>query len=716
MKLDDLLAQIQDMHQRLAQMLSTAQPTPSQQQQIESIATSFQELCTAKVEPQVVNEKLNSSSSDRFELLASSLDCIIYDWDIENGTVYRTQGLAKVVGYHPQEAPAIQSWWSDRIHPEDKEQACKLPQDTLFAREYRILNQDNQYLHVLDKGLIIRNGDGKPVRVVGSTMDISERKRTEAALRESEQRLQAILDNTPTAVFLKDLQGRYLMVNRQCARDMRLTREQIIGKTDYDLLPEAIAEQFSANDREVLASQTPLVAEEQIEAEDGLHTCLVTKFPLLDATGVPYAVCGMCTDITERKRTEEAVQQLNEELENRVQERTESLEQKNQQLKTEIARHQQTLKALQESEQWFRQLAENIREVFWISTPGHTQIIYASPAYEEIWGCTCENLYAEPMSWLEAVHPDDCDRVVAALKPVKQGEYDQKYRIVRPDGTVRWIRDRAFPVRDEQGKIYRLAGIAEDITEQKLAEAEIEKALQRERELSELTSRFIYIASHEFRTPLTGILSSAEMLERFRHRYSQEEQLTHLHRIQTAVGQMTQLLDDVLLIGKAEAGRLEFNPTPVDLVQFCRDLVEVLQLADQNQHEVVFTHQGNCTKDRSFPLLDEKLLRQILSNLLSNGIKYSPTSSAVQFNLTCLNDQAIFQIQDEGIGIPPEDVPRLFETFHRASNVGQIKGTGLGLAIVKQCVDLLAGEISVESVVERGTTFTVTLPLSYSKG
>jgi signal transduction histidine kinase len=331
---------------------------------------------------------------------------------------------------------------------------------------------------------------------------------------------------------------------------------------------------------------------------------------------------------------------------------------------------------------------------------------------------------------LEAIHLDDRDRMAAVREQYKYGNYEQEYRIVRPDGTIRWIRDRGFPVRDAQQRICCIAGIAEDITSQKLTEAEIEQALQTERELSELKSQFISIPSHEFRTPLTTISTSAELLERYRHRLSEEKQLTHLHRIQTAVGQMAQLLDDVLLIGKAGAGKLEFNPTPVDLVSFCGDLVAELQLTVKTQHQITFTHQGDCTlaaqdasesndsrllTAQSLPLLDEKLLRHIFGNLLSNAIKYSPSGSTVHFKLTGLNHRAIFQVQDQGIGIPLEDQPRLFESFHRASNVGTIQGTGLGLAIVKQCVELQRGQISVESVVGKGTTFTINLPLNFGK-
>jgi signal transduction histidine kinase len=163
----------------------------------------------------------------------------------------------------------------------------------------------------------------------------------------------------------------------------------------------------------------------------------------------------------------------------------------------------------------------------------------------------------------------------------------------------------------------------------------------------------------------------------------------------------------VLIIGQAEAGKLEFNPEPLDIVQFCCSLVEELQLSPGSEHTIAFS----CQFLELEGYLDRKLLRHILSNLLSNAIKYSPTGSTVNFELTRQNGQAIFQIQDFGIGIPEEDQQHLFESFHRAKNVVNIPGTGLGLAIVKRSVDLCGGKITFKSEVGVGTTFKVTIPL-----
>lgn len=170
---------------------------------------------------------------------------------------------------------------------------------------------------------------------------------------------------------------------------------------------------------------------------------------------------------------------------------------------------------------------------------------------------------------------------------------------------------------------------------------------------------------------------------------------------------MTQLLNDVLLIGQAEVGRLEFNPQSKNLTQFCRDLIDEMQISTQN-HKIAWNSENSCINAS----IDEKLLRQILGNLLANAIKYSPQGGIVHFELFCTTQTAIFRVQDSGIGIPLPEQANLFDSFYRASNVGTISGTGLGLAIVKKSVDLHGGEIAVESEIGVRTTFTVTLPLN----
>ncbi|MBN3880711.1 MULTISPECIES: PAS domain-containing sensor histidine kinase [unclassified Nostoc] len=287
---------------------------------------------------------------------------------------------------------------------------------------------------------------------------------------------------------------------------------------------------------------------------------------------------------------------------------------------------------------------------------------------------------------------------------------------LRPrDKTSTMAAVKVVAIRNQYSELVGLRWLLRDISESKRTQAKLEwaeeamrQALAKEREFSELKSRLLTITSHEFRTPLATIHSSAELLEHYRHLWSQERQETHLRRIQTSVMHITQLLNDVLVVSQDETGKLEFNPTPINLVEFCCDLLEELQQSDRSQHAIVFSSECQSTRAN----LDAKLLRQILSNLFSNCLKYSPIGSTVRFSLTTSNEQAIFQTQDSGIGIPPSDIEHIFEPFHRASNTANIPGMGLGMSIVKQAVDLHGGEITVESAIGAGTTFTVILPFS----
>ncbi|GAB4305370.1 MAG: hypothetical protein Fur0025_47420 [Oscillatoriaceae cyanobacterium] len=353
-----------------------------------------------------------------------------------------------------------------------------------------------------------------------------------------------------------------------------------------------------------------------------------------------------------------------------------------------------------------------------------TNEIYISPNLKAMLGygeAELENGWEE---WKQLLHPDDRESVMAALETHLAGligQYEVEYRRLHKDGTWRWILCRGTAVRDADGKAYRMAGSETDITERKQLEAYLRQALAQEKEVNELKSRFVTMVSHEFRTPLATILSSADLMEFYVDSWQADKLLEHIHRLQNAAEYMTQMLNDVLVIGKADAGKLEFKPIALNLSQFCRDLVSSMEEDIQNkkrpnnsdnnrpkridfQENPAPHHNGeiNC-------IMDEKLVRQILTNLLANALKYS--ASNVRFELAYEDTMAVFRIQDSGIGISPEDQLHIFEPFHRGNNVENRPGTGLGLAIVKKCVELHNGQITLESQVGQGTTFTVQLPL-----
>lgn len=233
-----------------------------------------------------------------------------------------------------------------------------------------------------------------------------------------------------------------------------------------------------------------------------------------------------------------------------------------------------------------------------------------------------------------------------------------------------------------------------------------QQKLAQEKELGDLKLRFFSMVSHEFRTPLSLILGSAQILAESHQPWSELKTQKNLHRIQSSAQLMTQLLTDILTLTRAEAGKLECHPELMDLELFCLNLVEDINLDSEPHHSIKFVSQGNCTH----ALLDEKLLYSMLGNLLSNAIKYSPQGGNIQLILSCEPQAVIFEVKDEGIGIPQEDIEALYEPFYRSKNAGNIVGTGLGLAVVQKCLELHGGQIFVESEVGNGTTFTLNIP------
>lgn len=229
--------------------------------------------------------------------------------------------------------------------------------------------------------------------------------------------------------------------------------------------------------------------------------------------------------------------------------------------------------------------------------------------------------------------------------------------------------------------------------------------LEQTKRLSNLKLRFFSMASHELRTPLSTILLSVESLQINRDYLAEEQKWANIQRIHRTVKQMSQQITDLLMLTRAEAGKLEFNPELLDLVSLCQQVIEAVETGKSQRIQFIC----DCQNAKAF--WDQKLARSLLSNLLSNALKYSPDDAIVQFILRCNDQTAIVQICDRGIGIPATDQSHVQEAFHRGSNVGEIAGTGLGLAIVKTCVELHRGEWTIESEEGQGTTVTVKLPL-----
>jgi signal transduction histidine kinase len=236
-----------------------------------------------------------------------------------------------------------------------------------------------------------------------------------------------------------------------------------------------------------------------------------------------------------------------------------------------------------------------------------------------------------------------------------------------------------------------------------LAALQAERA--KEKELAELKTRFVAMTSHEFRTPLSVISSSAELIQNYGEKWSKERRGEHLMRIRRSVTGMTTMLERILLIGKTEAGMLEFAPAPVDLGALCLEIAHSIELADGGKHHLLTEVDPGVSQASA----DAKLVRHILENILSNAMKYSPEGASVNLRVAREGDRVDLVVVDRGIGIPEEDRPRLFDGFHRARNAAHISGTGLGLSVVKRSVELHGGAIRFTSEVGKGTTFRISL-------
>ena len=369
----------------------------------------------------------------------------------------------------------------------------------------------------------------------------------------------------------------------------------------------------------------------------------------------------------------------------------------------------QTGQNLRESEERFRQLADNIQEVFWMTDPATHQMLYVSPAYEKIWGRTCESLYKSPQSWAAAIHPDDREWVLeAAMLKQGRGDYDEEYRIVRPNKEVRWIQDRAFPVRDGSGVVRRIVGTAEDITARRKIEEQFRQA-QKMEGIGQLAGG----VAHDFNNILAVIQMQSELLK-MRGDLT-VEQNEYADEISATVQRAAALTRQLLLFSRREV----FQPRDLDLSEsitntvkmFKRILGENIQMQFKLAPQPMFVHA------------DAGMMDQVLMNLTVNARDAMPEGghliietegvefdefSAEQSTQARPGSFVCLSVSDSGSGIPPEVLPKIFEPFFTTKGVG--KGTGLGLATVFGIVQQHQGWVNVYSEIGHGTIFRIYLP------
>lgn len=362
--------------------------------------------------------------------------------------------------------------------------------------------------------------------------------------------------------------------------------------------------------------------------------------------------------------------------------------------------------ALHESEDRLRSVIQNMPVMmFALDEKGNT--IVWNRECERITGFSAEEIVGNP-DGLNFLYPNEKNRSEIREALLNHSDYrDREWDITCRGGgekAISWFNiSSMYPVPG-----WAAWQMGFDVSDRRRSRLELEEALVKEKELGELKSRFVAMASHEFRTPLTTIQASVDLLEHYSERIDEENKVRYLQEIAREVANITELLDGILTIGQAESGRLEFRPITMDLHHLCADLIEKAKLGASPEHVLMLDWQGA----RDDVVLDEQLVRHMLSNLLSNAVKYSPDGGLVRLTVKRDAHQVSMVVSDNGIGIPEQGRERIFEAFHRFPNVGAISGSGLGMAILKRAVERHGGDIRFESKEGEGTVWRAFLPLS----
>ncbi len=583
--------------------------------------------------------------------------------------------LCRMLGYSEEELLEIR--WENLTHPDDLassrrriEQLQNEPGGFVEA-EKRYIHRGGSVVWGRTRISMVRDAGGKPQHFVVHMEDITERKRAKDALRESEERFRILADGCPTILWMTDREGGIQFINRAYQEFCGVTLEQVEGGNWQLLLHPDDAPAYLKAFLAAVRGHTAFAAETRARRADGeWRWCDSYAEPRFSPDGEYLGLVGLSPDITERKHAEQA---------------------------------------LQSSEEKFRQLAENIHEVFWIMAPAANKVVYVSPAYEGVWGTACDSLYRNPQSWADAIHPDDRERAHRVFGPGITQPVDLKYRIRTPDGQEKWICDRAFPVRDQAGQVIRIVGIAEDITEQKRYEQELIQAREAADAANRLKSRFLANMSHEIRTPMNGVLG---MLQLLADTNLTPEQQDYANVAQTSGRVLLALIDGILDLSKIEARKISLENLSFDPRQTIEDVVRLLRVQASAKGLAFHSHVSPEVP----PLLsgDAHRLRQVLTNLCANAVKFTEQGEVkLEASLDRQGEGTAtirFTVTDTGIGIRQDQVVPIFAPFTQgdASTTRKYGGTGLGLAICKQLVEMMGGTIGVDSREGEGSTFWFT--------
>jgi PAS domain S-box-containing protein len=512
--------------------------------------------------------------------------------------------------------------------------------------------------------------------------EVEERRQIQDALKESQRRLQAIMDNTSAVIYLKDEEGRYRLVNKQFETLFHLNKDDMIGRTDYDVFPKQMADSFRSNDQRALDMNEPLTIEEIAPHDDGLHTYISIKFPLVDSEGRSAGVCGISTDITDRKVAEAKLRDSHQ-----------ALELSHDRLSGILEGTRDRIVAL-DLKYRFLSFNSSFKEDF-----------------EKRYGITIRS--GQRVADVLSARPDELERLFDQWMRAMRGEEFEIEEHLNLDGSEnRYVEHRFSPIRSESGVLIGATQVSREITERRRSEVE------RNELLVELANRndqliaankeleaFSYTVSHDLRAPIRHIDGFVKLLERFSGPTMNDKGRRYLGLITDSAKRMGMLIDDLLAFSRM--GRTEMKLNTVDMDRL---LVEVRRaLQPELEGRKIEWEVENLEKVQA----DAGLIRQVWMNLVSNAVKYSRTREQAMISIGCdtgHKHEVRFFVKDNGVGFDMKYVDRLFGVFQRLHTESEFDGTGIGLATVRRIVNRHGGRTWAEGKKEEGAIFWFSMP------
>jgi PAS domain S-box-containing protein len=593
---------------------------------------------------------------------------------------------------------AIGAEWSLMLFDDESiynEWQQKTKSGKLFAGEYVLRNKKtNHDYEALIKAVSIRTSDGELEGYVGTIDDITEQAKAKKIIEGSERWFRSIAENSPVMIWVNDSTFQCTYLNQTMLSFTGNTLKQELSRGWMAAIhPDDKLASYNRC-RGAFEKREPFKIEYRLRRHDGQYRWITDHGnPVFLPDGTFTGYVGTCTDI-------HTMRTMNEWLEQKVKEKTGYLTKVVGELKHKIAEHQHTEENLMRANERFTKLFNESPAANAICLLENEELIDCNQAFAELTGYEREeliggkSLYSYLMSDIRAGELSQL---------LKETDHVQKFEmeLTRKQGDKVWVSLSLQRIMMDN-KPYLLSVLL-NTTELKRAEEKIISALKKEKELNEMKTNFLSVASHEFRTPLGVLLTSINLIEAYHKRGDNEKCNKYFRQAEGSIKNMTDILNDFLTLEKLEEHRVEHVEYNFDLTKFSTEIMEETKVILRLGQAIVYEHYGT-----SMVNLDKNTLRNILFNLISNASKYSPAGAKIYLTTEVQEAKIRILVRDTGIGIPQEDQKNIFTRFYRATNTNSIQGTGLGLNIVQKYVELMNGQITFISEVNRGTTFVLT--------